>query len=166
MVVSRSPAPSRRLTAHRSELAQSLRLSVARLARKLRQQDRNGLGPTLTSALASISRNGGLTHGDLATLEQLSPPTITAFVGKMEALGLVTRETDDRDRRVTRITITDAGTAELNDVRNRRTEWLEGQLHALGDDDLAVLEAAAGVLARLAELPDAAPVREPVEAAS
>ena len=67
------------------DLAHSLRLSVARLARKLRQQDANGLGPTLTSALASINRHGELTHGELATIEQLAPPTITAIVGKMES---------------------------------------------------------------------------------
>jgi DNA-binding MarR family transcriptional regulator len=147
------------------ELAKSLRLSVARLARKLRQQDRNGLGPTLTSALASINRNGGLTHGELATVEQLSPPTITAIVGKMDALGLITREIDDRDRRVTRISITAAGRAELTDVRNRRTEWLERQLQALSDADLAALDAAAAVLATLAESPDVA-ADEPVGAAS
>lgn len=136
------------------DLATALRLSVTRLARRLRQQDRTGLGPTLTAALASISRQGGTTHGELAALEQVSPPTITSVVDKLEALGLVTRETDERDRRVTRIRITPAGTAKLDDVRSRRTEWLQSQLRSLSAADRAKLAAAADVLVRLTEAQD------------
>lgn len=148
----------RRRSEQRVQLAQSLRHSVTRLARRLRQQDGNGLGPTLTSALASINRNGQLTHGELAALEQLAPPTITAIVAKMEAAGLITRTTDERDRRITRIEITESGIEQLDDVRHRRTEWLEAQLLALTDDELARLHAAADVLAKLTEMP------EPVDA--
>ena len=137
----------------KGEVAQSLRLSVTRLARLLRQQDRTGLGPTLTAALASISRAEGVTHGELAALEQVAPPTITAVVSKMESLGLVRRETDARDRRVTRIHITAAGRRQLDDVRNRRTVWLQSQLNALSADELARLTAAAEVLIKLTEAP-------------
>jgi preprotein translocase subunit SecA len=42
-----------------------LRLSVTRLARLLRQQDRTGHGATLTSALAAVARRGiQYQHGD------------------------------------------------------------------------------------------------------
>ena len=99
------------------DLANDLRPTVTRLARRLRQQDHTGLGPTITAALSSIKQHGGLTHGELAAIEQVAPPTITAVVGKMEALGLVTRETDANDRRVTRIRITAAGVAQLAEVR-------------------------------------------------
>src|SRR5215204_2518811 len=139
-------------TSH-AELAHSLRLSVARLARLLRQQDRMGLGPTMVAALASVHRLGNPTHGELATLEQVAPPTITAVVGKMEALGFVTREPDPDDRRITRVRITQAGKAVLDDVRSRRTEWLELQLHGLDDDEVARLQAAADVLAKLTDVP-------------
>ncbi|MEO6124695.1 MAG: MarR family transcriptional regulator [Ilumatobacteraceae bacterium] len=136
------------------ELAHSLRSSVARLARKLRQQDRNDFGPTFTSALASINRHEQLTHGELANLEQLAPPTITAIVSKMEALGLISRETDERDRRVTLIRMTAAGKDQLESDRTRRTEWLDGQLQALTDDELRRLTAAAAVLTKLTEASD------------
>ena len=55
----------------------------------------------------------------------VAKPTITAVVGKMETLGLVTRETDSNDRRVTRIRITPAGVDKLDEVRNRRTSRRE-----------------------------------------
>ncbi|HEX3088087.1 MAG TPA: MarR family transcriptional regulator [Ilumatobacteraceae bacterium] len=133
------------------DLANTLRPTVTRLARRLRQQDRTGLGPTITAALSSIYKHGGLTHGELAAIEQVAPPTITSIVGKMEALGLVTRETDTNDRRVTRIRITPAGVDQLDEVRNRRTSWLASQLSSLTDDERARLSAAADVLAKIVD---------------
>lgn len=147
-----------------SDLAQQLRLAIARLARLLRQQDRNGLGPTMIAALASVARHGGPTHGELAALERVAPPTITAVVTKMEALGLVTREQAPDDRRVTRILPTAAGIAELESVRSRREEWLELQIRSLSTDELARLTAAADVLTKLTQSDDVIEsVVEPVE---
>lgn len=134
-----------------SDLAQQLRFAIARLARLLRQQDRNGLGPTLIAALASVARHGGPTHGELAALERVAPPTITAVVTKMEALGLVTRQAVTTDRRVTRIVPTAAGLAELETVRSRREEWLEMQLRSLSADEFGRLAAAADVLTKLTQ---------------
>jgi DNA-binding MarR family transcriptional regulator len=134
------------------ELANTLRPTVTRLARRLRQQDHTGLGPTITAALSSINKHGGLTHGELAAIEQVAPPTITAIVGKMETLGLVTRQTDPIDRRVTRITITPAGVDQLDEVRNRRTSWLASQLSSLTDDERTRLSDAADVLAKLVDV--------------
>lgn len=132
-----------------AELAQQLRFAIARLARLLRQQDRNGLGPTLIAALASVARHGGPTHGELAALERVAPPTITAVVTKMEALGLVVRQPDTSDRRIARIRATAAGLAELDDVRSRRAEWLEMQIRSLDNDELGRLAGAADVLTKL-----------------
>jgi DNA-binding MarR family transcriptional regulator len=132
------------------ELANALRPTVARLARRLRQQDHTGLGSTITAALSSIAKHDGPTHGELAAIEQVAPPTITAIVGKMETLGLVTRETDANDRRVTRIRITAAGIDQLDEVRNRRTSWLASQLSSLTDDERKRLADAVDVLAKLA----------------
>ena len=138
-----------RLESTSFDLANTLRPTVTRLARRLRQQDHTGLGPTITAALSSINKHGGLTHGELAAIEQVAPPTITAIVGKMETLGLVTRETDATDRRVTRIRITPAGVDQLDDVRNRRTSWLASQLSSLSADERRRLSDATDVLAKL-----------------
>ena len=134
------------------ELANVLRPTITRLARRLRQQDHTGLGPTMTAALSSIAKHGGPTHGELAAIEQVAPPTITAVVGKMENLGLVTRETGTTDRRVTRIRITPAGIDQLHEVRSRRTSWLAFQLDSLSDDERRRLVDAADVLAKLVEV--------------
>jgi DNA-binding MarR family transcriptional regulator len=138
------------------ELANALRPTITRLARRLRQQDRTGLGPTLTAALSSIAKHGGPTHGELAAIEQVAPPTITAVVGKMELLGLVTRENDSIDRRVTRIRVTPAGVEQLDEVRNRRTSWLASQLDTLTGDERRRLADAADVLAKLVDVAERA----------
>lgn len=139
-------------TANPLELANALRPTITRLARRLRQQDHTGLGPTMTAALASIAKHGGPTHGELAAIEQVAPPTITAVVGKMESLGFVTRETGTVDRRVTRIRITPAGVDQLDEVRNRRTSWLAFQLSSLTDDERRRLADAVDVLAKLVDV--------------
>jgi DNA-binding MarR family transcriptional regulator len=138
------------------ELANVLRPTITRLARRLRQQDHTGLGPTVTAALSSIAKHGGPTHGELAAIEQVAPPTITAVVGKMETLGLVTRETDSIDRRVTRIRVTPAGVDQLDEVRSRRTSWLASQLSTLTDDERRRLADAVDVLAKLVEVAETA----------
>lgn len=138
------------------DLANTLRPIVTRLARRLRQQDHTGLGPTITAALASIAKHGGPTHGELAAMEQVAPPTITAVVGKMEKLGLVSRVTDATDRRVTRILITPAGVDQLDGVRSRRTSWLASQLSSLTDDERRRLADAADVLAKLVNVAEGA----------
>lgn len=138
------------------ELANTLRPTITRLARRLRQQDHSGLGPTMTAALASIRKHGGPTHGELAAIEQVAPPTITAVVGKMESLGLVTRETGTVDRRVTRIRITPAGIDQLDEVRSRRTSWLASQLESLTDDERRRLMDAVDVLAKLVDVAEGA----------
>src|SRR5215212_9457980 len=107
------PAP----TLDPAEVAGRLRLPVTRLARILRQQDQLGLTPTMTAALATIGREGPLTLGTLAAYEQVSPPTITRVVGKLEAAGLVRRRPDSADGRVTRVELSAAGRRQLDTGR-------------------------------------------------
>jgi DNA-binding MarR family transcriptional regulator len=133
------------------ELAGHLRMSIARLARLLRQQDESGLSATLTAALVTISREGPMTLGDLAARERVAPPSITKVVGKLEDRGLVERRVDDRDRRVTLVEISPAGTEQLVAARNRRTAWLATRLLDLDPADLGRLAQALAVLDALAE---------------
>jgi DNA-binding MarR family transcriptional regulator len=131
------------------DVPERLRHSVARLARLLRQQDESGLGATSISALASIRTVGPLTLGELAAREQVTPPTMTKVVEKLETLGYVTRTTDLHDRRVTRVAVTASGRRHLDTTRARRTAWLASRLEGLDRDQLARLTAAIDVLEAL-----------------
>lgn len=135
-----------------TEVAGRLRLSVTRLARILRQQDAASLGPTLSSALATVHHCGPLTLGDLAAREHVTPPSITRAVEKLEAQGLVVRRTDAQDRRLVLVEISAAGRRRIAESRSRHTAWLASRLRELSPADLESLAAAAGVLTRLTEV--------------
>lgn len=119
-----------------------LRLAIVRLARRQRQQSGTGLTPSLQSALAVVDVRGPLTLGELATVEQVSPPTTTRIVAKLEEMGLVARTPDPVDRRITRVDVTDEGHRQLAESRERRDAWLRDRLAELPHDEVATLAAA------------------------
>src|ERR687897_325154 len=81
-----APSPTRR-AGDTTELAGRLRLANARLFRRLRQQSDTGLSPSQQSALASIEAQGPVTLGDLAVVEQVTPPTVTKVISRLDELG-------------------------------------------------------------------------------
>ena len=146
-----TPSP-RRETRADAELAPRLRLTITRLARRLRQQaDLPGVSPTQISALSTIDRDGPQTLGELAGLERVQPPTITSAVARMEEQGLVLRRVDERDRRIHRVEVTNAGRKLLDKSRSRKNAYLERRLHALSDDERATIERATALLEGILE---------------
>ena len=138
------------------DTASRLRMSVARMARLLRQQDQSGYGPTLIAALATIGAHGPISLGDLAAREQVAPPTITKVVEKLVSNGLVARTADTSDRRIARVAVTRKGAKQLEVYRTRRTEWLAERLQGLTGDERERLEAAIDVLEKIIQVPETA----------
>lgn len=135
---------------HVVDLAARLRLAIARLSRQLRQQAGTGLSPSQVSVLTSIEVNDSLTLGELAAIEQVAPPSITKIVAKLEDDGLVARNVDAADRRITRVAVTAEGRRRLDHSRSRRNAWLAMRLRELTPDEVAQLRAAVDVLEGMA----------------
>jgi DNA-binding MarR family transcriptional regulator len=133
------------------ELAARLRLAITRLARRLRQQSAEGLSPSQTSALASVERHGALTPSELAAIERIQRPTATRVLSALTEAGLITREPDASDGRITRVKLTRAGAAKLNRGRSRKNAYLARRLQRFSPEELEVLERAAELLERLIE---------------
>ena len=136
------------------ELVVQLRLTVMRLARRLRQQSQQTEGEITASqlsALSSVSRLGPLTLGALAAVERVRPPTMTRIVGHLEAAGLLLRRPAPADRRSAEVALTPAGRRLLDRSRTRKDAYLAERLATLDPDELAVLRRAAAVLERLLE---------------
>lgn len=132
-------------------LASSLRLSLMRLARRLRAERSNSLlTVSQLAALATLERQGPLTPGELAAHEKVSPPSMTRLVASLETAGLVTRTPHASDRRQVLLTVASEGLALLKEDRRRRDAWLSKRLRDLDPEDLDVLRRAATVLDRLA----------------
>ena len=135
-------------------LAAQVRLAVARLHRRARQEGTSA-GDDLTAsrvaALATIEKLGPITLGDLAAEEQVQPPSMTRIVARLEEQGLVARAVDANDRRVARVQITPAGRTLLDATRTRRNAFLAKRVARLTDDERATLAAAIPLLERLLE---------------
>ena len=134
------------------ELASQLRLAVARLTRRIRQEAA-ATGEELTAstqgALASIERLGPITLGELAAVEQVQPPSMTRIVARLEEDGYVTRVVDPTDRRVARAAITDAGRTLLARSRTRKDAYLARRVAEFTDAERALLARALPLLERL-----------------
>ncbi len=136
-----------------NEVAGALRVSIGLLWRRLRQTRPDGeLTLPESSALTRLDRGGPATASALAKLEQISPQSIGATLGALEAKGLVERRPDPDDGRRAVLSVTEAGLRLLRDKRNARTEQLARALSAgFTPAEIRLLAAAAPLLERLAE---------------
>ena len=135
-----------------AELAAQLRLAVARLSRRIRQQAAvtgEELTASTQGALSTIERLGPITLGELAAVEQVQPPSMTRIVGRLEEWGYATRVVDADDRRVARAAITDAGRELLARSRTRRDAFLSQRVADLTGPERALLARALPLLERL-----------------
>ena len=127
--------------------ADRLHSAAIHLLRRLRREDaQSGLSAPRLSALSVLVFGGPLTLGELANAEQVRPPTMTRLVTALEADGLVTREPDASDGRVTRIRATPNGRTLLLRGRARRVAALTAEVRALAPDEREVLDAAVTIL--------------------
>lgn len=132
-------------------LASALRVSVMRLARRLRNE-REDASLTLNqiSAMGALARLGPITLGELAAAERIQPPSMTRIVSALEERGLAAREPDANDRRLVIVRLTDEGKAMLAADRRRRDAWLNQRLRELTPDEREALRRAVPVLEKLA----------------
>jgi DNA-binding MarR family transcriptional regulator len=132
-------------------LASRLRLSVMRLARRMRaERAETSLTLTQLAALATLERLGPLTPGELAAVERVQPPSMTRVVASLQDAGLVLRSPHPRDGRQVLLEVSAGGAGLLREDRRRREAWLAQQLAELDDDERDVLRRAAEILDRLA----------------
>ncbi len=87
-----------------------------------------------------------MTLGDLARAEQVRPPSMTRVVQDLEARGLVARDPDREDKRVTRIRATAKGRRLMTTGRSRRIHAIVEMLDGAGHDDLRAIEHAIDLL--------------------
>ena len=138
-------------------LATAMRISISRLARRLRVE-RLGLGGTETvlsdiqlAALAALARHDSMTPGELAEHEKVQPPSMTRVIAVLEERGLVRREPHATDRRQVVLTVTNEGRDVVQRVRRRREAWLAQRLQELTPGERQILLAAAPILEKISQ---------------
>lgn len=132
-----------------TEVAARLRIAMARMQRRLRRETDGGHSASAISALATISRLGVVSLGELAEAEGISRPSTTALAAGLEAQGLIVREPEGEDRRMVRVRVSPDGRQALARSRTRRNAYLARRLRGLDGDELVILDRAAAILERL-----------------
>lgn len=133
-------------------LAEILRPALLRVSRRLRQEAKKvGVSALDALLLGQILRRPGVGVCDLADEEQISRPTMSSHVKRLEAAGWIARLTDAEDARRSGLTITEAGQEALEAIRRQRNDWLAARLARLSPEARQALgEAAAPLLQLLA----------------
>lgn len=109
---------------------------------------------SLTSAatLATLDRTGPRRITDLAAVEGVTQPAMTALVRVMEESGLVERRGDPSDKRVTLVCLTEAGASYVRTRHQAGVHAYERLIGELSGDEIEALLAALPALKHLAEL--------------
>lgn len=133
-------------------LASQLRVSVARLARRLRseREPSNELSVPAISVLGVLIREGELTVGQLAAHERVQPPSMTRTVNCLVEDGYAVRRPSETDGRSVLVAISEKGRETLLADRRRRDAWLNRELKALTPEERDLLRRVAPLIDRLA----------------
>jgi len=138
-----------------TDLAVTLRITVSRLARRIRaERAAEGLpelSDTQFAALAALARQAAMTPGELAAHEKVQPPSMTRVIAVLEERGLLARAPHPTDKRQVILTATAAGQSLVGQVRRLREAWLARRLAELSAQERSVLRAAAPVLDKLSQ---------------
>ena len=138
-------------------LATALRISVSRLARRLRAQRTTSgmteavLSETQLAALSALEGHQAMTPGELAEHEKVQPPSMTRVIAALVDWGLVTRAPHPTDRRQVVLTVTPDGRNLVQKVRRRKEAWLARRLAELSPQERAILREAAPILEKLSQ---------------
>jgi DNA-binding MarR family transcriptional regulator len=107
---------------------------------------------TSLSTLSTLDRTGPRRITELAVIEGVTQPSMTALVKVLERDGMVERRGDPNDGRVALVAVTKAGSGLVRARRRAGAEAFAQLIDKLSDDDAATLEAAIPALERLREL--------------
>jgi DNA-binding MarR family transcriptional regulator len=124
-------APSRRVARVAEELAKSsgfllVRLGLAFKAKALERIEREGFEAHHYSILAILGEGARETQAAIADALGLDPSRLVALLDVLEERGLVARQRDPHDRRRHVVTITPAGKAQLQRLRQISKEVEDG----------------------------------------
>ena len=136
-----------------SVLAEALRGPLLRVSRKLRHEAQKvGLSVQDALILGYVRKNPGVGVSELADFEQVSRPTMSSHVKRLEAAGWLSRADHADDGRRSGLTLTAAGQRKIEILQRHRNDWLAARLVRLSPAERESLMAAAAPLLKLVSL--------------
>ena len=117
--------------------------------RRVRRTDSLTGVPAAQLSALSVLMSGPKTLGEMASAEQVRPPTMSILVSQMEGAGLVRRAKDEHDARVVRVEMTAKGKRLLAKGREMRIADVERRLRLQRPEDRAKVAQAVAVIERM-----------------
>jgi MarR family transcriptional regulator, transcriptional regulator for hemolysin len=111
------------------EMQRMLRLYADKQAR------RHGLTRAQWAVLAKLERTEGLKQAEIADLMEMQPITLTRLIDKLCDAGLIERRSDETDRRVNRLYLTEAAKPLMAKLAILRGEITQTALASLSNAD-------------------------------
>ena len=147
------------------DLADELLAAVGLVRRHLRRSvgrpfPESALTDSQSELVRLVRRNPGMSVTAAAGELGLVANTVSTLVGQLTERGLLQRTTDETDRRVARLTLTDPARKQVDAWRDRRAALVTRALDSLTPDERDAVRAAIPVLGSLAERlhPDEEPI--------
>ncbi|WP_338553507.1 MarR family transcriptional regulator [Paenibacillus sp. KS-LC4] len=106
------------------------------------------LYPGQPPLMFALERGPGRSQNELAQELEIKAATLTVMLNRMEKNGIVRREADLRDQRVSRIFMTDKGEAMLGKLRETLHLLEEQSLQGFGEEEKQMLK---GMLHRIGD---------------
>jgi DNA-binding MarR family transcriptional regulator len=128
-----------------------LRVTIQRLARRLRAEKAGNFSDTQFSVLCVLAREGALGLNDLSAHERVTPPSMNRTVNALVAAGYASRSGSPDDGRKVLVDVTTDGHTIIAETRKQRDAWFTLRLAELTPQQRDVLNAAAPVLKELAD---------------
>ena len=133
------------------DVAERLRQAIGRFVRVTRVQA-DTMPATQAAALGALDREGPQTIAALAAGRSVKHQSMSRTVAELDALGLISREADPADGRVSVITLTAAGAEALAADRRSRRHWVAGAIATqLTPAERDMLHAVPALLDRLSD---------------
>jgi len=119
------------------QLSSDLRTVVTRLVKKLRRESVTGQQLSLTerSTLALLLQHESLLPSELAAMEKITNQSMSQVLSHLLERGFIIRTNSETDKRKVMISLTEAGTRTIMQVRNERDEWLAEAIKATCTDE-------------------------------
>jgi DNA-binding MarR family transcriptional regulator len=137
------------------ELANELRGALKALLREMRR-DSGIIESEIPMAqfilMVTLSENPGIGVVELARLEKVSGPTISAHVKALHLAGFVERVgADPADRRRNGLRLSAMGEQKIAELRDQRRDWIARRIARLSPAGMDAIAAAIGPLKEIAE---------------
>ena len=98
------------------------------------------LKPGQAQILFVLDQSGGLSQRELAEYLNLTPPSITAAIQKMERLGYIQRKPDEKDQRIMRLSLTEKSRECLEYIRDVQREMDRILQKGLSEEEVKILK--------------------------